>query len=311
MNNVLIIGYGYWGPKLSRNFSNSDNFNLHSICDLNSSRLKNAKKTYPNIKTFTNYKKALKSNRYKLICISTPTVTHYKIAKHALLSHMNVLVEKPLCFSLKEHLHLNKIAKKNNVKIFIDYPFVHSGSINFVKELIDTKKYGKINSIESYREQAPIRNDTNVFWDLSIHDISIANYLLSKKKIKTIKTVNTTNNVGNFKKISMYVKYENTNVFIKNSWDSPTKIRLIKFIFDNATVYLDENETLYKVKIYKKLNNQFNNYSLEVPNIDLTEPLMNLINYIYNSIVKNKKTPLTEKFYLDVTKTMVKINNKI
>ena len=74
---------------------------------------------------------------------------------------------------------------------------------------------------------------------------------------------------------------------------------------------MDENETLYKVKIYKKLNNQFNNYSLEVPNIDLTEPLTNLINYIYNSIVKNKKTPLTEKFYLGITKTMTKINSKI
>jgi len=311
MNNVLIIGYGYWGPKLSRNFSNSSNFNLHSICDLSNTKLKEAKKTYPNINIYSNYKKAIKNNSFKLVVISTPTITHFKIAKYALSQNINVLVEKPLCLSIKEHLYLNRLAKKNNLKIFVDYPFVHSGSINFVKELINKKKYGKIKSIESYREQAPVRKDTNVFWDLSIHDISIIIYLLSEKKISEIKTVNSGNKNTNFKKISIFIKYKNTDVFIKNNWDSPTKVRLIKFVFEKAIVYLDENETLYKIKIYKKLNNQFNNYSLEVPSIDLTEPLMNLINHTYNCIVKNKKTSLDEKFYTEITKTMTKIKRNL
>ena len=83
-NNVLIIGYGYWGPKLSRNFSNSNNFNLHSICDLSSRKLNDAKKNYPNVKTYSNYKFALKNNKYKLVVISTPTTTNLKIAQHGL-----------------------------------------------------------------------------------------------------------------------------------------------------------------------------------------------------------------------------------
>ena len=307
MIDVLIIGYGYWGPKLARNFSNSNGFNLHSVCDLNKSNLKKAKKNYPNIQLYTDLIKALKLNKYDLVVVSTPTPTHYKIAKFILSNNTNVLVEKPLCFTLKEQINLNKIAKLKNKKIFVDYPFIHSGSIKYIKQLISNDTYGKLNSIESYREQAPIRKDTNVFWDLSIHDISIFNYLLNNKKINDIKIINN-NNKKNFKKISIFLKYGKIDVFIKNNWDSPIKIRLIKFIFEKAIIYLDENETLYKIKIYKKLNNQFNNYSLEVPNIDLTEPLMNLINHIYESINKNKKTLLNEKFYTNVTKTMVKIN---
>ena len=112
MNNVLIIGYGYWGPKLSRNFSNSEYFNLHSVCDLRVAMLNEAKKNYPNISIYSNYKKAIKNNKYKLAVISTPTSTHFKIAKKIISQSINVLVEKPLCLNIKEHQYLNKLAKK-------------------------------------------------------------------------------------------------------------------------------------------------------------------------------------------------------
>ena len=89
-------------------------------------------KNYPKVKTYKDYKKAIKLNKFDLVVVSTPTNTHYKISKYILSKKINLLVEKPLCNSLKEHNELNKIAKKNNVNIFVDYPFVHSGSINFV-----------------------------------------------------------------------------------------------------------------------------------------------------------------------------------
>ena len=307
MMNVLLIGYGYWGPKLSRNFSNYNYFNLHSISDLKSLNLRKAQKNYPNVKTYKDYKKAIKLNKFDLVVVSTPTNTHYKISKYILSKKINLLVEKPLCNSLKEHNELNKIAKKNNVNIFVDYPFVHSGSINFVKYLIDSNKYGKLKSIESYREQAPIRKDTNVFWDLSIHDVSIVNYLLNNKKVKKIKVIKEKQKSKNFKKISIFLEYQNLEVFIKNNWNSPLKIRLIKFVFDNAILLLDENETLYKIKIYKQINKQFNQYSLEVPNIDLTEPLTNLINHIYLKIKKKKKSIISKNFYTFTTNMMKQI----
>ena len=184
MIDVCVIGYGYWGPNLCRNFSNTEGYNLASICDLNNQNLLTAKKNYPNVKNYTDFKQAILENDFQLIVLATPTSTHYNQAKFILNKSINLLVEKPLCLSIKEHINLNKIAKKNNVNIFIDYPFIYSGTIKYLKNVITRKKFGKLRSIESYREQAPIRTDTNVLWDLSIHDISIISYLLDIKKME-------------------------------------------------------------------------------------------------------------------------------
>ena len=144
MINVCIIGYGYWGPNLCRNFSNANGYNLSTICDLNNQNLAKARKNYPGVKIYKNFKEAIKINKYDLIVLATPTSTHYTLAKFILEKSINLLVEKPLCLSAKHHSDLNKIAKKNNVKIFIDFPFIFSGSIKYVKNIIDKKKFGKL-----------------------------------------------------------------------------------------------------------------------------------------------------------------------
>ena len=96
----------------------------------------------------------------------------------------------------------------------------------------------------------------------------------------------------------------------EHNWKSPTKIRLIKFIFQNAIIYCDENETLYKIKVYKSYKNKFNQYSLEIPQIDLTEPLTNLAKYIHKNINKKTLNNDDNKFNFSVTKLMVKIDRK-
>ena len=170
----------------------------------------------------------------------------------------------------------------------MDYPFLFSGTINFIKKIIDSNKYGKILEIQSFREQAPVRNDANVIWDLGTHDISILLYLINKLpyKIQTIKKTNLKNTLCD----SVYInlKYRNNpNVLIRNSWLSPTKVRLIKIKFQKATLYCDENESLYKIKIFKKkFTNDWSKYNLEVPEIDLNEPLTNMVKYIFYAIKK-------------------------
>ena len=104
MLNISIIGYGYWGKKLARNFNNSESFNLVSIVDKKKINLNSAKRIYPSINLYSNYKVAIKESFTDLVVISTPTSTHYKIAKFALENHKNVLVEKPLSLTLKEVL---------------------------------------------------------------------------------------------------------------------------------------------------------------------------------------------------------------
>ena len=310
MYTACLIGYGYWGRKLARNFQNSRFFDIVSIADKKYKNLVLAKKTYPLIKYFKDYKRAIKDVSINLTIISSPTSTHFKIAKYALENSKHILVEKPLSLSLDEVKKLNKIAKINKRMIFVDYPFLFSGSINFLKKVIDEKKYGKILEIESYREQGPVRKDANVIWDLGTHDISILTYLLKKQpyKIQTIKKKNFKNSLCDTAYINLKYK-NNLNVLIKNSWVSPTKIRLIKIKFENAILYSDENESLYKVKIYKnKLKKDWGKYNLEIPEIDLNEPLAKMVNYIFYAIKNNNNYLFNDKFNEKVTYLLEKIN---
>ena len=304
--NVAIIGYGYWGPKLARNVNNSDKFNIKYIIDYSKKNLEKAKKDFPLSKLSTNYTN-IKKVDVDLVIISSPTKTHYSIARY-FLKFTNVLVEKPLSLKTKEVLDLEKISKKNNFLLFVDYPFIFSGSINFIKNIIKSKKYGKLIEIESFREQAPIRDDADVVWDLGVHDISILKYWLINDPIK-IKSIKY-NTVKTKKKDTAYINLEyknNIKVFIKNSWLSPIKVRFIKLKFEKAIIYCDENEPIYKIKIYSKKDIRSLKYKLEMPDLDLSEPLANLIDYI-GLCIKRKKNPIFYKNYnLDITKVLEKI----
>jgi predicted dehydrogenase len=303
---VALIGYGYWGPKLARNINNSNNFKIKYIIDNSKKNLDKAKKDFPIAKLLKTYT-SLKKNDLDLVVISSPTKTHYKIAKY-FLDFSHVLVEKPLSLNSKDIVDLERKAKKNNKLLFVDYPFLFSGSINFIKTIIKNKKYGKLLEIESFREQAPVRQDADVVWDLGVHDISILKHWLNQNPIK-IKSIKY-NTVKTSKKDTAYINLEyknNIKVFIKNSWISPTKIRLIKLRFTRAIIYCDENEPIYKLKIYTKKNSSTLVYKLDVPELDLSEPLYNLIEYVGNSISKNKNSIFNKNFNLDITKVLEKI----
>ena len=306
INRVAIIGYGYWGPKLARNVNNSNQFKIEYIVDRSKKNLEKAKKDFPLAKLLTNYNE-LKRDDINLVIISSPTKTHYNIAKY-FLEFTNVLVEKPLSLKSTEVLNLEKIAKKNDLLLFVDYPFIFSGSINFIKNIIKSKKYGKLLEIESFREQAPIRSDADVVWDLGVHDISILKHWLIKNPIK-IKSIKY-NTIKTKKKDTAYINLlyrNNIKVFIKNSWISPIKVRFIKLKFDKAIIYCDENEPIYKIKIYTQNDIHGSKYKLEIPDLDLSEPLANLINYI-GICIRKKNNPIFYKNYnLDITKVLEKI----
>ena len=306
---VSLVGYGYWGPKLARNFQNSNFFNLVSIVDVSSKNLNKAKKDFPLAQVSKNYNDILKKRNISLVVIASPTKTHFKIAKLALQNKKHVLVEKPLSTSLKEVIELESLAKKNNVLLFVDYPFLFSGSIRYVKKIIDAKKYGNLIQVESFREQAPVRNDCNVVWDLSVHDMSILNYLLNKnpKNCSSLKLKSLNKSLADTAYLNLF--YGNKlNVFLKNTWISPEKIRLIKFKFKKAIIYCDENEAIYKIKVFKKKNPKNSQYNLEVPDIDLREPLSLLVSYIYKSINEGTNKIFDNNLNLNITKILKRLS---
>jgi len=306
IHKVALIGYGYWGSKLARNIQNSNNFKIDFIIDTSKKNLENAKKNFPLSNLFNDYKKLIKKN-IDLVVISTPTITHYKIASF-FLNYTNVLIEKPLALKLKEVVILENKAKRNKKKLFVDYPFIFSGSIRYIKNILKKNKYGKLLEVESFREQAPIRRDANVVWDLGVHDISILRYLLNSnpKKIHSLKY----NTIKTPQKDTAYINLNyrnNLKVFVKNSWISPLKIRIIKFKFEKAIIICDENEPIYKLKVFTRKNNSIPVYKLELPEIDLSEPLSNLIEYIGKSINSNNNPIFKKNFNIDITKVLEKI----
>ena len=306
MYKVAIIGFGYWGPKLSRNFHNSRNFDIKYIIDKSNKNLNLAKSQFP-LAILSNNHKKINTNEIDLVVISTPTKTHFDLANF-FLKKTNVLIEKPISLSSTNVDKLEKLAKKNKKSIFVDYPFIFSGSINFIKKIILKKKYGKLLEVESYREQAPVRNDANVVWDLGVHDVSILQYLLNKnpKKITSNKFITGKNKLSDSAYINMVYK-NGPNVFIRNSWISSIKIRKIKFKFQKAIVICDENEPIYKIKIYSKKKNSNLLYNVEIPDIDISEPLFNLVEYIAKSIKKKNNIVFNNNFNLKITRTLERI----
>ena len=303
---VAIIGYGYWGPKLARNIQNSNEFQIDYIVDTSKKNLINAKKSFPLSRFLNDYKK-LDTSKIDLVVISTPTITHYKLAAH-FLKYSNILIEKPLALNNHDVKKLERISKKSKKKLFVDYPFIFSGSIRLINNIIRKKKYGKLLEIESFREQAPIRKDSDVVWDLGVHDISILRFLLKSNPIK-IKSIKY-NTVKTKQKDTAYINLNyknNLKVFIKNSWISPVKIRIMKFKFEKGIVICDENEPIYKLKVFTRKNNKTMIYKLELPEIDLSEPLFNLIEYVAKSMKTNSNLIFKNSFNIDITRVLEKI----
>lgn len=308
--NVVLIGYGYWGPNLARNIDNSDNFNLIGICDINKKNLLKAKKKYPKIKIFKDYKKAIKKEKIELVAIASPTSTHYKIAKFSLNNNKNILVEKPITLKLKDLNSLYKISEKVKKNIFVDYPFLFSGATELIKKIITTKKFGNPYSVEFIREQAPIKSDSSVFWDLGIHDISILYHIFKENFIiqDKFKYFNFNKKIFDTANIFLKSKKKNIHINIKNAWVAPTKIRVIKIRFKNIMIVCDENEPIHKVIIYKKFSNNHWDYKRELPKVDLGEPISKLLNYTFKVIRKKGDNNLiSKKFNLKVTKLMEKV----
>jgi len=307
--NVLIIGFGYWGPILARNFQSNLKFNVASVCDSNSFNLSKAKNIYPDILYFKSYKKALMNPDIDLVVVATPTDSHFTIVKSALNKKKHVMCEKPLSLKLQKVNQLIKLSKKNKRFLFVDYPFIYSESVDYIKRVFKNKKLGKPLIYESIREKAPYRKDTNVIWDLGIHDLSILQYLLNDTPINI--KVNTLKSKKNFKSdfANINLLYKNKfNAFIKLNWLSPLKTRIIKIYFQRGLLIYDENEGIYKVNIYKKSKR---GYNLQIPLISRNETLKLFVKYIEKTILNSNIKKFNFNFSINLTKTILKITNNV
>jgi predicted dehydrogenase len=248
---VGVIGLGYWGPNLVRNFLAHKDVKKVVACDIRENRLQLIKEKFPAAELTTDFQIVINSDT-DIIVISTPVDTHYKLAKKALESGKHIWVEKPFTSTSNEAEELIEIADKRNLKIFVDHTFIYNGAVIKIKELIDKNVLGNIIYFDSERINLGLfQRDVNVVWDLAPHDLSIMTYLLTKHKAKAL----AANGIANFKgkenlaHICIYFE-DNCFAHFHVNWVSPVKIRRIIVGGDKKMLVYDDMENFEKIKVY-------------------------------------------------------------
>lgn len=254
MVTVGIVGCGYWGPNLVRNFDALDDAKVKTICDTNKSRLAHLKKIYPGAETTTDYKKLFEDRDIDAVAIATPVSSHFELAKESIASGKHTFIEKPMASSSNECESLIQLAKKNSVILMVGHTFIYTATVRKIKEIIDNNDIGDILYISSRRLNLGLfQKDINVIWDLAPHDVSIILYLLGKMPVAVNCQGKSHVNNGVEDVASLSLDFED-GVFamVHSSWLDPNKVREMVIVGSKRMIVYDDTQPLEKLKIYDK-----------------------------------------------------------
>lgn len=249
-----IIGCGYWGPNLVRNFAENDRTEVKAISDLRQDRLDLIKKRYPAIEVTADYRELLKNDEVDAVAIATPVSSHFELAMAALKAGKHVLVEKPMTETTVQSRELIKTAGKNNLVLFVDHTFIYTPAVRKIKELIETGALGDIYYYDSVRINLGLfQHDVNVVWDLAVHDLAIMDYLLQEEP-----TAVSATGISHIKGQPENIAY--ITIFFKSSliahihvnWLAPVKIRQLLVSGSRKMIVFDDLQPSEKIKIYDK-----------------------------------------------------------
>lgn len=250
--NVGVIGFGYWGPNLVRNFSASPQTNVKTVSDMNTAQLKRCSRTYPAVHVTTDYKEIVNDNDIDIVVIATPVATHYKLALEALTAGKHVWVEKPFTATPEEAEHLIEVADKKGLTIIVDHTFIYTGAIIKTKELIDSGELGDIYYYDSTRINLGLfQSDVDVMWDLAVHDMAILHHLFQKKPIRVSATGRAHMPGHPVNSAWLSIMYEDDFIaHINANWLSPVKMRNVLIGGSKKMLLYNDLESSEKLKIY-------------------------------------------------------------
>jgi len=254
MIRVGIIGYGYWGPNLVRNFNAAEGSQVHTVCDMNQQSLKKVRKSYPDLNTTTDSEALIKNPDIDVVAIATPVFTHYELAKKALEEGKNVFVEKPFTYTSAEAEELIELAEKKNLKIMVDHTFLYTGAVRKIKQLVEDNVLGDIFYYDSVRVNLGLfQHDINVVWDLAPHDISIMEYVIGEKPQAVVATgaEHFDRGLEDVAYLTIFFK-KNIIAHINVNWLSPVKVRTTLIGGQKKMLVWNDIEPDEKIKIYDK-----------------------------------------------------------
>ena len=305
MIRVGIIGYGYWGPVVARNFQAADGCQLAAICDANPVAQERARKAHPGIQVTGDFSEVVRSPHIDAVAVITPVWTHFGFAKAALENGKHVFVEKPFTSSSAEASQLIDLAAGKKLQIMVDHTFLFTGAVRKIRQMIEQGILGRLFYYDSSRVNLGLfQHDVNVIWDLAPHDLSIMNYLMDAEPESVSATGQChLNGLEDMAYVTVY--FSGMLAHINVNWLSPVKVRTTLIGGEKKMVVWNDLEADEKVKVYDKgveITNGQGVYDLLIsyrsgdmwaPKVDQTEALKLETKYFVECVNKNE-TPFND-----------------
>ena len=310
MKGIGIIGLGYWGPLLVRNFHQLLGDGVRICCDRDARRLDDIARSYPTIATTTDVADVLNHPGIDAVAIATPAHTHHDLVKRALRAGKSVLVEKPMAVSTDEAEELVDLARQLGLVLMVDHVYVFSPAVRKIKELVDAKELGKILFIDSVRINLGLfREDVNVVWDLAPHDLSIIDHLVGRLP-RSVAAFGAAHGNSDLEAVA-YLNLQFDHGLIVNlhvNWMSPVKIRHMMIGGEKKSVVFNDLNAEESVKVYdsgirvrkegdvEERRRHLIDYRMGdvcAPHIPRVEPLKNVARH-FAECIDEGRTPITD-----------------
>ncbi len=288
MIHLGLIGYGYWGPNLLRNFAEISGVNVVAVSDLRPERLALARNRYPAVEITTDWSRLVADPRLDAIAIATPVSTHFELAMQAILAGKHVLVEKPLTATSEQALRLIDEAQRRKRVLMVDHTFVYTGAVRKIRELVANGDLGDIYYYDSVRVNLGLfQYDVDVIWDLAVHDLAIMDYVLAMRPC-AVSATGVSHIQGGTEDIAYITAFFENNLIahIHVNWLAPVKVRRTLVGGSRKMILYDDLEPSEKVKVYDRgitVNGTAENFykmmvgyrtgDMWAPQLDLTEAL--------------------------------------
>lgn len=303
MIGVGVIGYGYWGPNLVRNFAETPGARLVAVGDLQRDRLDKVASRYPGVKLFTDPAELLKDPAIDAVAVATPVSTHFPLALQALEAGKHVFVEKPLAATSEQAAKLIETAARRNLVLMVDHTFVYTGAVRKIQELVAAGQLGDIYYYDSVRINLGLfQRDVNVLWDLAVHDLAIMDYVL-KTPPRAVSSTGISHVKGGTENIAYLTLFFDGSLIahVSVNWLAPVKVRRTLISGSKKMVVYDDLEPSEKVKVYDR-GITVDSYQLLVgyrsgdmwsPHLEMSEALLTEAKHFVDCIEK-KSRPITD-----------------
>jgi predicted dehydrogenase len=305
--NIGVIGCGYWGPNLVRNFRALSDCRMKVMCDISESRLRHLRSIYPEVSGETDYNHLLNGADLDAVVVATSVRHHYAMAKASLLAGKHTFIEKPMASSAEECEDLIAIAKKRGLILMVGYTFLFSPAVRKIKEIIDRDDIGEIRYISARRLNLGLfQKDINVAWDLAPHDISIIQHIMKERplSINCRGAANVTPGVEDVTTMNLHFT-NSRSAIIHSSWLDPRKIREMTIVGSKRMIVYDDVASQEKIRIFDARVERPPHYDtfaefhfayhygdIYAPYIKQDEPLKTECQHFLDCI-KNGETPVT------------------